>query len=145
MNGILTLSSGLPFSVLASSAASCGCSVGDLRANLIGNPALPAEPEQGPNGWFNSAAFADPVMAYGDAGRDIIIGPGYANFDTSLFKIVPIKERRQLQIRVEYFNVFNRTNFMNPANSQNATWTSGGILTENFPARIGQFAIKYIF
>jgi Carboxypeptidase regulatory-like domain/TonB-dependent Receptor Plug Domain/TonB dependent receptor len=145
LNGILTLSSGLPFSVLASSAASCGCSVGDLRANIIGNPALPAGQKQGPNGWFNSAAFADPVEAYGDSGRDIIIGPGYANLDASIFKVVPIKERGQLQIRVEYFNVFNRTNFMNPANAQNATWTSGGVLTENFPARIGQFAIKYIF
>jgi hypothetical protein len=145
LNGILTLSSGLPFSVLASSAASCGCSVGDLRANIIGDPSLPAGQKQGPNGWFNPAAFTDPVQSYGDSGRNIIIGPGYANLDTSLFKIISIKENHQLQIRVEYFNVFNRTNFMNPANSQNATWTSGGILTENFPARIGQFAIKYVF
>ncbi len=145
LNGILTLSSGLPFSVLATSSASCGCSSGDLRADIIGSPSLPAGQKQGPNGWFNPAAFADPVMAYGDSGRNIIIGPGFANLDTSLFKVFPIKEKGQLQIRVEYFNVFNRTNFMNPANSQNATWTSGGILTENFPARIGQFAIKYNF
>ena len=143
LNGILTLSSGLPFSVLATSAASCGCSSGDLRANLIGDPNLSSG--QGPNGWFNKAAFADPIMSYGDSGRNIIIGPGYANLDASIFKIFSIKEKQQLQIRVEYFNVFNRTNFMNPANTQNATWTSGGILTENFPARIGQFAIKYNF
>ncbi len=145
LNGILTLSSGLPFSVLATSAASCGCSSGDLRANIIGNPTLPPGHKQGPNGWFNPAAFEDPVMAYGDSGRNIIVGPGYANLDASIFKVFSIKEKQQLQIRIEYFNVFNRTNFMNPANSGNATWTSGGILTENFPARIGQFAIKYNF
>lgn len=144
LNGILTLSSGLPFSVLASSSASCGCSVGDLRANIIGNPYLPSS-ERGPDGWFNKAAFADPVEAYGDSGRDIITGPGYANLDASLFKIFRIKERHQIQLRAEFFNVLNRTNFMNPANSQNATWTSGGILTETFPARVGQFAVKYMF
>lgn len=144
LNGILTLSSGLPFSVLATSVASCGCSSGDLRANIIGNPGL-SPGQQGPNGWFNKAAFADPIEAYGNSGRNIIIGPGYANLDSSIFKVFSIKENQQIQIRIEYFNVFNRTNFMNPANTQNATWTSGGILTENFPARIGQFAIKYVF
>lgn len=145
VNGILTLSSGIPFSVLATSSANCGCSTGNLRADLIGDPSLPPGQQQGPNGWFNKAAFADPVQAYGNSGRNIIIGPGYANTDMSFFKTFTFKERHQLQFRAELFNIFNRVNFMNPANAANATWTSGGILTESFPARIGQFALKYNF
>src|SRR6202044_1295393 len=38
VNGILTLQSGLPFSVYATSSANCGCSSGGLRAQVIGNP-----------------------------------------------------------------------------------------------------------
>jgi hypothetical protein len=144
INGILTLSSGIPFSVFATSAANCGCSAGDLRADLIGDPGLPSS-ERGPNEWFNKNAFADPPATYGNSGRNIIVGPGYANTDFSLFKTFSIKERSTLEFRVEYFNIFNRVNFMNPTSAANATFTSGGILTQAFPARIGQFAIKYNF
>ena len=142
LNGILTLQSGAPFSVFASSSAVCGCTAGDLRANLIGNP---NRSDRGPNSWFNSAAFADPVQSYGDSGRDLIIGPGYANLDASLFKNFSIREHQRLEFRLEFFNLLNRTNFKNPVSSTNATWQSGGILTQNLPARIGQVAFKYTF
>jgi len=142
-NGILTLESGLPITVFASSSAQCGCISGTLRANLIGNPALPKN-QRGPNAWFNSAAFADPVLTYGDSPRNFITGPGYSNLDFSLFKKFKIRETNQLVFRAEYFNIFNRTNFVNPIPA-NADWGAGGALTENYPARIGQFAVHYAF
>ena len=142
INGILTLQSGQPFSVFASSSATCGCTAGDLRANLIGNPKLS---HPGPNGWFNTAAFEDPVLAYGDSPRNLIVGPGYANLDASLFKKFTIRDKQHLDFRFEFFNVLNRTNFMNPVNSADETWQSGGILTQNYPARIGQVAVRYSF
>lgn len=87
----------------------------------------------------------DPVLAYGNSGRNLIIGPGYANLDSSLFKKFNIRETQHLEFRLEFFNVLNRTNFLNPVNAANSSWTSGGILTQNLPARIGQVALKYAF
>jgi Carboxypeptidase regulatory-like domain/TonB-dependent Receptor Plug Domain len=142
INGILTVQSGLPFTVFAPSAPSCGCSINDPRPDLIGDP---SRSHKGPNGWFNPAAFTDPANSYGTSPRNLIIGPGYGNFDASLFKKFKITERQQLVFRAEFFNILNRTNFQNPVSSANASWQSGGILTQNYPARIGQVALKYTF
>ena len=60
---------------------------------------------------------------YGNAGRDIIRGPGLGDFDTSLFKTTKITERVNLQFRAEAFNVLNRTNLGMPIIS---TFTSSG-------------------
>lgn len=140
-NGILTVQSGLPFTVFATAAANCGCSVNDLRPNLVGSPKIS---NPGPNGWFNKDAFVDPVGTYGNAPRNLIYGPGYANLDASLFKNFTIAERHKLEFRFEFFNALNKTNFENPT-SANAVSTVGGILTQNYPARIGQVALKYSF
>ena len=151
-NGIVTLSSGLPFTVFASSSANCGCSVGDLRADRLANGNLPPD-KRSPNGWFDKAAFTDPPSsgpttgggAYGNAGRNIIDGPGYAGVDFSMFKKFRIREKVELQFRGEVFNLFNRTNFFYPSNPNNATWQSGGIITQSYPSRQVQLALKILF
>lgn len=145
VNGILTAQSGLPFTVFASSNAQCGCSSGDMRANLIGNP-LPSNFHQSIQGWFDPAAFTDPApLQYGTAGRNIIEGPGLVNLDFSLFKKFPFGEGRMVQLRGEFFNVLNHPNFLNPTNTADAIWNSGGIITDARPARVGQVAVKIIF
>ena len=144
-NGILTLQSGLPFSVLATSNANCGCSSGSLRAELIGNP-YPAGFHQNINQWFDPAAFSDPPLeAYGSAGRNIIPGPGLADLDLSLFKKFKLDDKRMFQLRGEYFNILNHTNFLYPTSTTDATWNTGGILTQAMPARVGQLALKFTF
>lgn len=152
MNGIVTLSTGLPFSVFASSNANCGCTTGELRADRIGNGNLPAG-QRSIYGWFNKSAFTDPPSsgpttgggAYGNAGRNIINGPGYADLDYSVFKKFMIKERVELQFRAEVFNLFNDVNYYYPLTVGNATWQTGGLITQAKPARIGQLALKIIF
>ena len=144
-NGILTLQSGLPFSVLATSNANCGCSSGSLRAELIGNP-YPAGFHQNINQWFDPAAFSDPPLeAYGSAGRNIIPGPGLADLDLSLFKKFKLDDKRMFQLRGEYFNILNHPNFLYPTSTTDATWNTGGILTQAMPARVGQLALKFTF
>ena len=144
-NGILTLQSGLPFSVLATSNANCGCSSGSLRAELIGNP-YPAGFHQNINQWFDPAAFSDPPLeAYGSAGRNIIPGPGLADLDLSLFKKFKLDDKRMFQLRGEYFNILNHPNFLYPTSTTDATWNTGGILTQAMPARVGQLALKFSF
>ncbi len=145
VNGILTAQSGLPFSVYATSGAGCGCSSGGLRAQLIGNP-FPAGFQQSINQWFDPAAFSDPPpQQYGNSGRNIIAGPGLTDLDFSLFKKFKLDEKRMFQLRAEYFNVLNHPNFLYPTSTTDATWNTGGILTQAMPARVGQLALKLTF
>jgi hypothetical protein len=145
VNGILTVQSGLPFSVYATSNADCGCSSGGLRADVVGNP-FPAGFHQTINQWFDPAAFADPPLdQYGNSGRNIIPGPGLTDLDFSLFKKFRLDEKRMFQLRAEYFNILNHPNFLYPTTTTDATWNTGGILTQAMPARVGQLALKFTF
>ena len=50
----------------------------------------------------------------GDAGRAIIRGPGFANLDASAMKNFQVKERMNLQLRADFFNILNHPYFSNP-------------------------------
>ena len=157
INGILTFATGLPFSVFSSTLASCGCSATDMRADRIGNGNLPSS-QRSINGWFDKTAFKDPqsyqvdpetgavtLGQYGNGGRNIIYGPGLANLDFSVFKKFNIREKVELQLRGEFFNLFNRVNLDYPKNWTNAIWQTGGIITSTKPPRISQLALKLVF
>jgi hypothetical protein len=63
--------------------------------------------------WFNAAAFAQvPAAQYrpGNDGVNNILGPGYQEWDLSLFKNFKIFESLTMQLRAESFNTFNHTN-----------------------------------
>ena len=93
----------------------------------------------------------------GNAGRNILIGPGVTSLDFSLFKnnyIRRISERFNIQFRAEIFNILNHPNFAPPANPTNTDIFDGtgtlnpaaGLLTKTTTtAREIQFAIKIIF
>jgi hypothetical protein len=59
--------------------------------------------------------------AAGTAGRNILTGPGLTNLDLSLYKTIKIRERFQLQLRWEVYDVFNHLNFGNPIGNAFAT------------------------
>jgi hypothetical protein len=87
------------------------------RPNVVGNPnGHPCVPGT----LFNTCAFATNTVvgSFGDAGRNIIQGPGTQNWDISLFKIFPIGEQKHLEFRAEFFNAFNHYDpeFSNPGN-----------------------------
>ena len=50
----------------------------------------------------------------GNAGRDSLVGPGYADWDLSLVKSTQLNERARLQLRAEFFNILNHTNLQLP-------------------------------
>ena len=82
----------------------------------------------------------------GDLGRNTYEGPGFANVDFSLFKIIPmsrISEEARLQFRVEFFNLFNRVNFHQP--EPGIHFPTFGRATETFDAREIQLGVKFIF
>jgi hypothetical protein len=60
----------------------------------------------------------------GNAGRNILIGPGTPNLDFSVFKnnfIKPISEDFDVQFRPEFFNFLNHANFAVPVTPDNVT------------------------
>ena len=71
---------------------------------------------------MNKAAFALPAPGtFGNEVRNSLRGPRFADVDLSIFKTSNITERVKAQLRVEMFNIFNRTNLPNP----NGTFASG--------------------
>ena len=113
LGGILSLQTGQPFSVLTGQDNS-STGLGNDRPNLIGDP------NAGPHTvdkWFNTAAFTpNAPLTFGDAGRNIVVGPGFHNFDFSVLKNTHIGERVNAQFRAEFFNITNHPNFALPAN-----------------------------
>jgi hypothetical protein len=140
-SNILGLYSGQPVNVtLGFDNASLG-RAGGQRPNLVGNPIL-SDPTR--LRWFNTAAFDRPQQfGFGNAGRNIMRGPGLKNFDTALIKDIPFKERKNLQFRAEFFNAFNLVNFGSPDAVFNSQ-TFGVILSAR-PSRSIQFSLKLSF
>jgi carboxypeptidase family protein len=115
LNGIVTALGGFPFTPLAGSNTS---GTGDANQsdtpnwnpNFTGPVIL-----GGPNQYFDPRAFLIPTQGtFGNVSRGSLRGPGLADFDTSLFKKIPINERFNLQFRAEVFNLFNHANFAYP-------------------------------
>jgi len=62
----------------------------------------------------------------GNVGRNVLRGPHQVNVDFSVIKRFPIRESRNLELRAEFFNLFNHVNFANPISNLNAVIPSGG-------------------
>ncbi len=66
--------------------------------------------------FLNPAAFAAPAPGtFGNLTRNAIHGPSFAQFDLVASKHFPLASARDVEFRIEVFNLFNRTNFTNPA------------------------------
>jgi hypothetical protein len=98
------------------------------RPNVVENPnAHPCVPGT----LFNTCAFATNTVigSFGNAGRNIIQGPGVQNWDISLFKIFPIREQMHMEFRAEFFNAFNHYDpeFDNPGSFNTNIATQHGL------------------
>jgi hypothetical protein len=148
ISGIVQMQSGRPFTVALlpevdnsnTGRSSLGFG-GNDRPNVSGNPAA-SDPT--PNQWFNTTAFAMPAFGtFGNAGRNILEGPGYQNVNLALLKRVPLTGRANLQLRAEAFNLLNRVNFDLPDNFFGSS-TFGQILSAGAPRHI-QFGARLMF
>ena len=152
LSGLLTAQSGGPLTILAGKDQS-GTALGTDRGVLVGSNGYgsgacgSAKPCVD---WLTPGAFGLPAAgSYGNLGKGALRGPDLITYDGGLFKEFPVRgERMRFQFRAEYFNLFNRVNFGNPAVSisgagfgritSTATGTSGD-------PRIGQLALKLMF
>ncbi len=147
LNGVWTLQTGQPFSVvLPRELDNSNTGISFLggaadRPNVIGNPIL-GSPD--PSRWFAIEAFGMPPFgSFGSAGRNILSGPSMRNLDFSLLKDTKLGETATLQLRVEFFNVFNTPNFRQP-NAVFGTPGFGRVLAAR-EGREVQFGLKLLF
>ena len=146
--GIWTFQTGRPFTVALLSdldnsntgRANLGFGAND-RPNVLRNPELSARTQER---WFDTSAFAlPPFGSFGNAGRNILTGPGYQSINVSLLKSLTLAERAALQFRIEAFNLLNRTNFDLPDIFFGSP-TFGRIQSAQSPRRV-QFGAKFLF
>ena len=146
--GIVTFQSGRPFTVAlladidnsGTGRSILGFGAND-RPNVVGDPRLG---QRSLDRWFNPAAFAFPPRgSFGNAGRNILDGPGYQNVNASLVKNTSLSERFNLQLRAEFFNLLNHPNFNLPDNFLGSP-TFGRISSAREPRHI-QFGVKLLF
>jgi Carboxypeptidase regulatory-like domain len=155
-SGILTINSGLPFTVLTGRGQGDPAAVGVNTSGAPNNGAVAnprpnqiGDPNNGPktfNQFFNIAAFA-PVTVAGASGnerRGAVNGPGLWRYDMALLKNTRIRESMNLQFRAEGFNLFNHTNFQTVGTTLTTTSTFGHVTAVRDP-RILQLALKLNF
>lgn len=143
INGILVLQSGLTFTVF-NAAARANTGGGD-RPHRLAKGTLPPE-QRSVSRWFDTAAFSQqPLFEIGNAGRNILFGPGTKQLDISVFKHVRLTERWKLQFRAEAFNVTNTPNFGVPESGLGTAVFGTINNTANFLPRQLQFALKLLF
>ena len=120
LSTIANLQTGFPFSPqLGYNPTGSGDSRNPVRPNLNPNFAgavlTPGSTTQRAAEYFNPNAFSAPAYGtVGNASRDSLVGPGYADWDLSLLKSTQLTERTRLQFRAEFFNILNHTNLSLP-------------------------------
>jgi hypothetical protein len=171
ISGITDIQTGQPFSVTYTASGTTGLVSG--RADRI--PGVPLYPTTKTKAqWFNPAAFQAPqcynangtgpctgtnaiytpggpttYALYGNSGYDMLRGPRFQNWDMNLQKNILFKERYNVQLRADSFNVFNHPNLGTPNAAISNSSSVGKITsisgTPAYEQRTVEFAAKFSF
>jgi hypothetical protein len=157
ITSIVTASTGFPNAVATGSSRS-GAG-GDYPNVVYGQSVALSNPT--PNEWFNIDAFSENLIgAFGNAGRNIVIGPGILDWDGSILRNFRFTENKLLQFRFEIFNAANHPNFADPATSLASNQVNSSTLEaipgtgsfgtinatrSNIDMRELQFSLKFVF
>ncbi len=142
LNGIFSAYTGYGFTV-TSGQDNARTGTGGQRADLVGNPYLSDNRSRGEKiaQWLNPSAFAvNAPGTYGQLGRNVFRGPGYASLDSGIFKKFVVYERLSATLRFEAFNALNRPNFGVPGAS--VTGSNFLKITSAYDPRILQVALR---
>lgn len=159
MAAVATIQSGTALTI-ASTNADNVFGISEDRAELSGRCGKNQLVTSGPIGakldnYFNVVCFSTPPVigadgvatAFGNSGTGIVDGPGQANLDFAISKAIVLAwphEKSSLQLRAEFFNVFNHPQFANPDTNFSSP-TFGVISSTAVNARVGQLAIRFGF
>ncbi len=184
--GIVTAMSGLPIDITDGGAGSFyGLSGGNnafMRPSWAPGATTSTATSNIPAGYFfNPLAFVRPTVLtgqvipssngtatagangtdFGNVGRNVLRGPNQTNVDFSIIKRFPIRESKSIELRAEFFNLFNHVNFANPISNLNAVSSTsidpntgkiignpgdfGRVVSTSSNPRLVQFAMKINF
>jgi hypothetical protein len=144
LSGIWNWQAGFPFNVTSGEDNSL-TTIGNDLADVVAKPTYTS----GSRGdrvasWFTKSSFkTNKIGTFGNFGRNVMVGPRFNNVNLGASKQIPISEAIKLQLRGEFFNLFNHTNLGNPGSAV----TSGGFtrITSAGDPRILQLALKLAF
>ncbi|MBS1850914.1 MAG: TonB-dependent receptor [Acidobacteria bacterium] len=124
LSGVVNLESGSYFTPTWGDTSHYGSPI-TLRPDRNGSGRV-SNPNR--NLWFDPTVFSQPAdFTYGNSGKGILMGPGFATTDLSVTKGFSIRESMKLQLRWDAYNLFNRTNLSNPAATVDQPSTAGKI------------------
>ena len=150
LNVIASHNSGTPFTVSDSANVALQANSPPISGFPASRPNLVGDPNGGPrtvDAWISRSAFErlnvqTQAGQFGNAGRNIALGPGYTNVDVSFVRNLTLRATT-LQFRAEIFNALNTTNFGLPVADLNSA-NFGRIMSAG-PPRLMQFALKVMF
>jgi hypothetical protein len=137
ISGVAQFQSGTPLTIGVTGATGLTTRPNVISGQSAGGPQTQSE-------WFNTAAFAFPAAGFfGNAGQNIVRGPGVEQIDASLFKRFRITEKFSIQLRGEAFNILNHTNWSSVSTSLGAG--DFGQVNGAHEARVLQVSMKAEF
>jgi len=150
VNGIVTYSDGVPIQVTApqSLPLNGGPQTPNTVAGVAQKGTWDGAFDPAKNRYLNIAAFSTPApYTFGTAGLYLpnVFSPNYYNEDLALLKNTKIRERFELQFRLEAFDAFNRVVFAAPASNVGTAATFGVVSSQTNAPRNGQIAMKLNF
>jgi hypothetical protein len=138
-SGTVQAYSGQPFTPTVSGTQDLGVAT---RPNQICNG------NNGPhtiNEWFNTSCFVVPTSGFGNAGRNILEGPGYVNLNLSVGRVFSLEHYGNFEFRLEGFNALNHPNFGYPTAVIGSSKPAGIISSINGNQRLVQISGRYSF
>jgi hypothetical protein len=146
VNGITRFATGFPIIIRQDRGDISLTGSNSDQPNRVG-PIVITDPRNldanGGNRYFLTDAFEKNTVlgTFGDSSRRFFHGPGLNNTDFGLAKRVAITESKAVELRGEFFNVFNHTQFNNP--NGNISSSRFGLVSDSRDARIGQVSAKF--
>jgi hypothetical protein len=147
LSTVFQIQSGFPLTISAfGDTANSGTLLGEnpIRANYTGEPVF-GPGTRTTDRWFNPAAFAAPsAFSFGNVGRNTVYGPGMRTLDLAMTREFRVTEKVNFQMRAEFFNALNHSNFGTPNRFVN-TPQFGTITEAATPGRQIQFGARISF
>jgi hypothetical protein len=140
---VTVIQSGAPITVQTQTNTTHAYSAGPQRADVLRDPNLPPRLRR-PERWFDTEAFAQPPeYQFGNQGVGLVRADGRINFNCSLIRSFHVSEKKQLQVRGEFFNLPNHPNFGNPGRTFQGP--GFGIVSSARPGRQVQMGMRLTY
>ena len=146
LSGIVQFQSGFPIRIQTQDDNELISSLFFLGAGApqLTGPLQILNPKTNGGQYLNAAQFSDPPLGqFATTRRSICCGPGENQWDITLSKRIALSESKYFQFRADVFNLFNKTQFVNP--DGNFSDTTFGLIQQARDPRLVQFALKFYF